>query len=86
MKFYIEDGTELEFSPELSKSITVIGGSTEFEYNGNSYLAKPIEFKIDDIYFLMATIARDNPNKKIFIHHFEPLANDFFAMFFAVEV
>ncbi len=85
MKFYVNDGVEITLSPEVSANIIVVA-DTEFFHDKKQYIVKPIEFKIDDVYFLFAGLVRDNPGKKIFIHHFEPLANDFYVMFFAIEV
>ena len=85
MKFYLSDGVELDFGDVLSKDIIVVK-DMQFYHNGKQYNAKPVEFQISDIYFMMGQIARDNPGKKIFIHHFEPLANDAFVMYFAVEL
>lgn len=85
MKFYLSENAEVDLSPEISNEIIVVDSET-FEYHGNIYKVKPTEFKIDDVYFLFAEMVRRNPNKKIFIHHFEPLANGFYAVYLAMEV
>jgi len=85
MKFYVGDGVEIQIAPEIEKNISVVK-DTEFVYNNRCYSIKPVEFKIDDVYFLFHDMIKNNPGKKIFIHHFEPLANDFYAMFYAMEV
>lgn len=84
MKFYVNDGVEIELSDEASKNIVVVNDTT-FYHDKKEYTVKPVEFKIDDVYFFFNELAQENPGKKIFVHHFEPLANDFYAMFFAVE-
>lgn len=84
MKFYVNDGVEIELSPEVSDNIIVVA-DLDFFHDKIHYVIKPVEFKIDDVYFFFAGLVREHPGKKIFIHHFEPLANDFYAMFFAME-
>ena len=85
MKFYLGEGVELDFGDILSKNIVVVQDE-QFYHAGKQYNVQPVEFQINDIYFMMGQIVQNNPNKKVFIHHFEPLANNFYAMFFAVEL
>jgi hypothetical protein len=85
MKFYVNDGVEIELSPEVSQNIMVVKDTT-FWHNKLEYTVRPVEFKIEDVYFFFALLIKNNPNKKIFVHHFEPLANNFYAMYFAIEV
>ena len=85
MKFYLGDGVDIELAPEISNHVVVIN-DTKFTYGSNMYFVKPIEFKIDDVYFLFYDMIRNNPGKKIFVHHFEPLAHDFYAVYLAIEV
>ena len=85
MKFYVNDGVEIELSDEASKDIIVVNDIT-FHHDKKEYTVQPVEFKIDDVYFFFNQLTRENPGKKIFVHHFEPLAHDFYAMFFAIEV
>ncbi len=84
MKFHINDGTEIDLSPEISNNIIVINNTT-FWYDNIQYTVQPIEFKIDDIYVMFYTLIKNNPNKKIFIHHFEPLSNDFYVVYLAIS-
>lgn len=84
MKFYINDGIEIDLSPEISNNIIVVKDLT-FWHENVEYTVQPIEFKIDDVYFMFATLVQNNPNKKIFIHHFEPLAHDFYAVYLAIS-
>ena len=84
MKFYLGEGVELDFGDILSKNIIVVKDE-QFYHGTKQYIIRPIEFQINDVYFMMGQIVQDNPDKKIFIHHFEPLANGFYAMFFAIE-
>ena len=84
MKFFIGDGIEITLAPEIADNVVMIN-ETSFKYGDKMYAIKPIEFKIDDIYFLLYSMIKSHPGKKIFIHHFEALANDFYAMFFAME-
>lgn len=84
MKFFVNDGVEIDLTPDVSKQVVVVNETT-FWHNKREYTVKPIEFKIDDVYFMFAEMLRQNPNKKMFIHHFEPLANDFYAIWMAIE-
>jgi len=85
MKFYLNDGVEIQIAPEIEKNISVVKDTT-FIYDNRWYSTKPVEFKIDDVYFLLQDMIKNSPGKKIFIHHFEPLANDCYAMYYAMEV
>ena len=84
MKFYLNDGVEIQISADVVGNVVVVN-DLKFWHNNTEYIIKPIEFKIDDIYFMIHQMTVENPGKKIFIHHFEPLANDFYAMFYAIE-
>lgn len=84
MKFYLGEGVEIQIAPEVENNISVVKDTT-FQYGSQMYSVVPIEFKIDDVYFLFHDMMKSNPGKKIFVHHFEPLANDFYAMYYAVE-
>lgn len=83
MKFYVNDGVEIELAPDIAKNIIVVKDST-FWHDKIQYTVQPMEFKIDDVYFMFADLVRNNANKKIFIHHFEPLAHDFYAVYLAI--
>lgn len=84
MKFYLGEGVEIQLAPEIAKNV-VVTNNTEFWHDNLHYTAIPMEFNINDVYFFFAEIVRNNPNKKIFIHHFEPLAHDNYAVYLAVE-
>ena len=84
MKFFLAEGIEIELTPEIEKNVIMIN-DVQFKHNNKTYSVKPIEFKIDDIYFLLYEMVKNNPGKKIFVHHFEQLANGFYAMYFAME-
>ena len=85
MKFYIGDDAELELSPEFSQNILLVNDTT-FKYEKHMYVVTPIEFKIEDAYFLFHDMIKKNPGKKIFVHHFESLANDYYALYYAIEL
>lgn len=84
MKFYVAEGVEIELVPDIAKNVVVMN-NTEFWHENVHYTVVPKEFNINDVYFMFAEIVRDNPNKKIFIHHFEPLAHDNYVVYLAVE-
>ena len=84
MKFFIGDGVEIELAPEIEKHVIVMNDTT-FQYNQKMYSVRPVEFRLDEVYFLLHDIIKKNPGKKIFIHHFEQLANNYYAMYHAVE-
>ena len=84
MKFYVNDGVEIELAPDIAKNVVVVK-DTEFWHGNIYYQVHPMEFLINDVYFLFAELVRNNPNKKIFIHHFEVLAHDFYAVYLAIE-
>jgi hypothetical protein len=84
MEFYLNNGVEIQLAPDISKNVVVIN-NTEFWHKNVHYTVIPREFNINDVYFMFAEIVRSSPNKKIFIHHFEPLAHDNYVMYFAVE-
>ena len=84
MKFYVAEGVEIELAPEIAKNVLVID-KTEFYHDRIHYTVQPLEFIIDDVYFFFSELVRNNPNKKIFIHHFEPLAHGHYAVYLAIE-
>lgn len=84
MKFYVNDGVEIELAPEIAKNVIVVK-DTEFWHDNIHYTVVPMEFNINDVYFMFNQLILNNKNKKIFIHHFEPLAHDFYAVYLAIQ-
>lgn len=84
MKFYLGEGIEIQLVPKIAKNVVVIN-NTEFWHDKIHYTVIPMEFNINDVYFFFAELVRTNPNKKIFIHHFEPLAHDNYVVYLTVE-
>ena len=84
MKFYINENTTIEFGPEHSNRILIVDSHT-FTYKGRIYNTSPIQFQLEDIYFMINKLLTTNPGKKLFVQKFEQASGNTYAMHCTVE-